>query len=280
MEHKVNIISKLVIVTIFTISACSKEPLLIQEESANQRFIQSMEWNNSHQYREIVVPGDDYSVLSMADSHVGSTRNLDNFFNIAKTTNASAVVMVGDLTSGHTEDYKVFGEHLPDKDLIPEFIIAGNHDLYFDGWKEFISRFGSSSYIFTVRTPVATDLFICLETGGGTLGDKQLEWLTGMLETSRKDCRKCFVFTHNNIFRVRHTTSTNPMVEELHVLLGLFTKYHVDFVVTGHDHEKDARLFGITTYIQLDALKDGISNSGYCNIKVKNGSIGYTFESI
>ena len=33
--------------------------------------------------------------------------------------------------------------------------MAGNHDLFYDGWKEFYSRFGSSTYLFTVKTPDA-----------------------------------------------------------------------------------------------------------------------------
>ena len=93
--------------------------------------------------------------------------------------------MAGDLTTGHEEDYNVFEQHLPQQDSLPAFLIAGNHDLFFNGWKEFYSRFGSSTYLFTVKTPDATDLFICLETGGGTLGDKQLEWLINILQTIR-----------------------------------------------------------------------------------------------
>ncbi len=56
--------------------------------------------------RKSSVQSDDYSILFMGDSHVGSTKNLDNFFNIAKTTKASAVVMAGDLTTGEEKNYR------------------------------------------------------------------------------------------------------------------------------------------------------------------------------
>ena len=266
---------------ILTLAGCSKDPdLLTSNESVNQRFSQSMAWNSNHPFREIVVPSDDYSVLSGADSHVGSTINLDRFFKIAETTHASAVVMPGDLTTGKREDWGVFAQHLPNHDSLALFLIAGNHDLHFGGWEEFFTRFGSSCYLFTIETPAATDLFICLDTAEGTLGEKQLEWLTNILETSRQNYRHCFIFTHNNFFRTRQTESTNPLVEEMHVLLELFTVYHVDMVITGHDHLRDDELFGVTRYIVLDPLKDDAGNAGYFQLKVKNSNIEYEFETL
>jgi predicted phosphodiesterase len=281
MGYKLNSIFSLLIVIILTFAACQKDHLiLIAREPVNQRFDQGMDWNGKHPYREIIVPADDYFILSMADSHVGGTNNLDNFFNIAKTTNATAVVMVGDLTTGHLKDFTVFEHHLPPQDSLSSFLIVGNHDLYFNGWEEFFARFGSSSYLFTVKTPVASDLFICLDTGGGTLGDKQLEWLINILQTSRPNYRRCMVFTHTNLFRTRHDLNTIPLVEELRILLDLFTKHRVDMVITGHGHERDVNLFGITTYITMDALEDGLSNAGYFQIRVRNGNIEYKFENI
>lgn len=281
MGHQLKIIQLFVGISL-TFTTCSKEGdndnIFASNKTANQRFKQSMEWNSLHPYHETLISSDDYFILSMADSHVGGTINLDAFFDIAKTTKASAVVMVGDLTSGQTKDYDIFERHLPPQDSLLSFIIIGNHDLWYKGWEEFYSRFGSSTYLFTIKTTVATDLFICLDSGGGTLGDKQLEWLSSLLQSSRQKYRRCLVFTHDNLFRIRHTTSTNPSVEELHVLIEIFTENIVDMVVTGHDHEPDASLFGITRYIQMDALKDGLDNAGYFKIIINNGIIDYKFE--
>ena len=185
MGHPSNTLIALFLALSLSFTACEKADIagmFISDESVNQRFEQSMEWNAQHPYHEIVVPSDEYSILSMGDSHVGGTNNLDIFLNNAKTINASAVVMVGDLTTGHAEDYAVFHQHIPNKDSLPSFLIAGNHDLYFDGWDQFYSRFGSSTYIFTIKTSVATDMFICLDTGGATLGNKQLDWLKDILQ--------------------------------------------------------------------------------------------------
>ena len=82
------------------------------------------------------------------------------------------------------------------------------------------------------------------------------------------------------MFRPRKTTSTNLVEEELELLINLFTEHNVDMVITGHDHVRDAEDFGVTIYIQVDALKDGLSNAGYMNLNVKNGKIGYDFITI
>ncbi len=283
MEYPIKSLITFLLLISFAFNACEEldvRGMFISYESVNNRFEQSMEWNASHPFREIIVSTDNYSIFSMGDSHVGSTTNLDIFFNNARATNVSAVVMAGDITTGHAEDYNVFQQHIPNQDSLPSFPIIGNHDLYFNGWSQFYSRFGSSTYIFTIKTNVASDLFICLDTGGGTLGNKQLDWLEDKLQSLRPDYRRCIVFTHNNFFRFRHTSSTNPLVEELQVLMDLFTKYQVNMVVTGHDHEHDVELFGNTTYLVMDALKDGLSNSGYLQLIIENGNIEYKFINL
>ncbi len=131
-----------------------------------------------------------------------------------------------------------------------------------------------------MKTPQATDLFICLDTSGGTLGEDQMCWFEQTLQNRRKDYRHCFVITHNNMFRERHSTSTNPFVDELHVLITLFTKYKVNMVITGHDHQHADSMFGVTRYIQLDAMNDGASNAGYFKLNVKNEEVIYSFEKI
>jgi predicted phosphodiesterase len=262
-------------------TSCEKDQfVLISTESANYRFSQSMEWNRYHPEHELSVTTNEYTILTVADCHVGNTKNLTTFFNTEKTTNAAAVVMDGDLTNGHVNNYAEFENCLPNRDLLPLFLIAGNHDIYFNGWKEYFARFGSSTYTFTIKTPEANDLFICLDTSGGTLGDEQLNWFEETLIKRRANYRHCFVITHNNMFRERHCTSTNPFVEELDVLIELFTKYSVDMVITGHDHKRADSLFGVTHYIQLDAIQDEADNASYFKLNIKSEAITYSFEKL
>lgn len=258
--------------------SCSKDELEVSgNESVNKRFQQSIEWNATHPYREIVVPTDTYLIWSMSDIHVGGTVNLDRFNQLSRDSNASAVVIVGDLTNGHASDYDTLMKHLPE---IPYFCIVGNHDLHYGGWVEYYNRIGSSTYLFSVSTPVARDLFICLDTGGGTIGDQQLRWLEDLLEENREAYRNCTILTHNNFFRLWHTESTNPLPDELHTLIELFTIYQVNLVVTGHNHYRETVILGNTPYLVMDALKDGISNAGYLKISVAEGLIDYQFEAL
>lgn len=283
MEHKMISAKVLLLAMSLSTTACQKldvEGIFISDETANKRFAQSVEWNKNHPFREIVVPSDNYRIMSMADSHVGSTNNLDIFLEIAKKSNVSAVVMAGDLTNGLSNEYDKFQQHLPNQDSLPSFQLAGNHDLTFGGWNQFYSRFGSSTYLFTIKTPVARDLYICLESGSATLGNKQYDWLCDILQNVRPDYRNCIVFTHTNFFRFRHTESTNPPNEEITALMELFIKSRVNIVVQGHEHTHSAEYFGNTLYLVVDAITDGLTNAGYLLMNMKNGNPDYEFINL
>ncbi len=271
-----------IILLLLLMSSCEKVDLrgmFMAYESVNSRFSDSMRWNEAHPPRAIVVEEDAYTLFVMGDSHVGGTDNLDIFFGDALAAGAEAALMAGDLVTGRRKAYERFERHLPDPDAIALFPVAGNHDLYFNGWEEYYARLGSSTYLFTVQTPEAADLYICLDSGSGTLGSKQLDWLRETLENKRQDYRHCIVMTHNNFFRFRRTASTNPLVEELHVLMDMFTRHNVNMLITGHDHRRSDEVFGLTRYVTLDALLDGFSHASYMVLSVENGEIGVEFVS-
>jgi 3',5'-cyclic AMP phosphodiesterase CpdA len=263
-----------------TMASCGESADLLPEP-ADPRFTQSREWTDKKSFREITVQSDDYSVLFLADSHSGTTRNLESVFGIATESGASAVCIAGDLTDGDVRDYRVFAEALPGEDEIPTFVTPGNHDLWSEnGWNEFYSWFGPSSYYFTVLTPDATDMYIALDSGSGTLGAGQLEWLENILKTKRPDCRHCIVFTHNNLLRFRHSLISNPLVEELNILINLFTVYNVEMLIAGHDHEHDAVMFGITNYLITGSISDEDPDACYLEVGINKGSLSYEFREV
>jgi len=283
MGHKIFKSVILILFVTLLFSACEKMEIrgfIVSYETADQRFEQSIEWNNNNDLQEVTTDRDDYVLYAIGDSHIGGTDNLDAFFEQAKNEDPAVAVMVGDLTDGHEANYIAFGEHLPDKASLLTFPIAGNHDIYFGGWKHYYSMFGSSTYTFIINTPAASDLFICLDSGGGTLGSWQLDWLSNLLEKTRNDYRYCIIFTHNNLFRLRPTISTNPIVEEIHVLLDLFVSYNVDMVVTAHDHKKNTDMLGNTTHIIMDALSDECDHAGYMKLNIKPEAIEYEFVNL
>ena len=263
---------------IFACSSCEIfefRGFFLSYEDADERFSQSMAWNNINPYIEIITDEDNYLIYVMADSHTGSTYNLNYFFMNAIENNAVSAVMVGDLTTGHAVDYRVFYNALPDRNELITFPVAGNHDIYFDGWKQFRSLFGTSTYLFLVTTPGGSDLYICLDTAGGTLGKLQYEWLAQILKDERHKHRRCIVFTHNNILQFRKIATTTPNLEELYALNELFIVHQVDMVITGHDHQKDYREFGGTKYISLDALVDGYKFAGFIKLMVNDGNLSF-----
>lgn len=268
---------------VFFSAACDKFEMrgfFASYEDVNLRFNQSMKWNSDNPYKVIEVQGENYSLFVMSDSHVGTSKNLNKFFGMAIENQVAAAVMVGDLTTGHEKDYRILDQIIPDENSLLTFKIPGNHDLYFDGWKQFYKLFGSGTYFFTVKTPVAEDLFICLDTGGGTLGDLQLAWFKDLLISRRNNFRHCVVLTHCNILRDRNTTSTSPQLEEVYLLLEMFLIHRIDLVISGHDHKRSSSVFGNTTYITMDAILDGYRDAGYLTLTSTYGNLSYEFKKI
>ncbi len=279
--------NQLMIVLIYLVvalSACDKTidfgGVFSSTYRVDDRFEQSDAWNQTHGFKTLTSTTEDYQILVAGDSHVGGTENLNIFINESKKSENLAFVIVGDIVTGQKEDYLVFKNALPDFADYPYFLMIGNHDLYFDGWKTFYEYFGSSTYYFTVQTPQHKDIYICLDSGGGTLGGKQLEWLKDVLKNERANYRNCVVFSHVNFFRDRHTGSTNPLVTELEVLLPLFAENRVNMVIMGHDHVHAVDQLGMTTYLTMDALKDGVSNASYVQLKVSEEGMRYEFKVI
>lgn len=246
-------------------------------DNANERFAQSLEWNNENPPKTIQVNTDDYSILVSGDSHLGGTENLKRVLDSAAMPEISAYFLSGDNTTGHVADYEVLKQLLDDADSVKSFPIAGNHDLFFDGWKSFFSLFGSSTFEVIIQTPTSSDLFICLDTGGATLGDKQLDWLRNILKTRRELFRNCIFITHNNFIRNHYTGSTNLRNEEMIVLLDLFAEFHVNALIAGHDHTRNEDHFGVTDYITLDALQDGDDRASYLKVSFRNGTPEHEF---
>jgi hypothetical protein len=266
--------------------------LISWDESVNDRFNSSMEWNKKYLDSIIIVPSDNYQIYCMADSHIGSTAdehepttvNFDKILTFVKTDKPAAFVIAGDLGTGREKDNLLVHEHLSEV-LIPQFFMVGNHDLFFDGWDSFLQIFGSSSFYLTIQTPVAKDLFICLDNGNGTLGSKQVKWLREILKTVRPGCRHCIVFAHNNLFRIPQKDLSEPPVstppiEELNLLLDFFARYEVNAFISGHGHETQKSITGTTRNIVIGTCLDGSDYPGFLKLQFQDGEIAYIFISI
>lgn len=262
-------------------SACNEDYLvMIPTESPDYRFEQSNNISKWPALKSITTNTEEYVILSVADSHLGTSKKLSKFFEMAIPENAAAIVLDGDITNGHSDNYDELDNCLPKAEFPPLYFVSGNHDIYFGGWVEFYKRYGSSTYYFEITTSLGTDLYVCLDSSSGTLGSKQIEWFEELLKSKRQNYRHCIVFSHNNIFRENHTPSTNPFIAEVHRMIKIFTAYNVEMVITGHDHQRAESTFGRTRYIQLDATHDRADQASYFKLTIKGNALSYCFVKI
>ena len=253
-------------------------------ESPDERFAQSMEYNKTHGYDKIHDVSDDYKVYVMSDIHVDfSTTNLDRYVSdyLHDTLAAPFSLCLGDVINA-TGHFDYFAEHVkPVSDAGRKvYFVAGNHDLYFNQWKDYFARFGSSTYWFEVHTVSGfKDLYIALESGSGTLGVDQREWLENVLRSKQdQGFRHIIVFTHTHFFKKDmsqgHTSNYN--LEETYDLLDLFDRYDVSMVLQGHSHSRDLTIFKDVVYLRVDALEDHYQNAYYTILTIGN-DINYDF---
>lgn len=257
-------------------------------ESPDERFAQSMEYNNvQHGYDYYTGIPDEYKVYAMSDIHVDfSTDNLDRYVSdyLADTVAAPFSLCLGDVINA-TGHWDYFAEHVKPVTDAGRTIhyVVGNHDLYFNQWPEYRSRLHTSTYWFDVQTVSGyKDLYIGLDSGNGTLGVDQRDWLESLLkEKKNQGYRHIIVFTHTHFFKKDtsqgHTSNFN--LEETYDLTDLFDRYDVSLVLQGHSHSRDLTIFKDVTYLRVDALEDHYPDAYYTIFKIGN-NINYEFIKV
>ena len=248
-------------------------------EGVEKRAEYSLSWNEANGFQTIISSQDDYQLCIVGDTHFGTSENFAKVEAVAENSTL-AIVVVGDISTGKKDDYQKAAELFANSTskIIP---VIGNHDLYFGGWQYFKEYFGSSMYYFEVQTPAAKDLHICLDSGNGTLGKTQTNWLKDVFSTKRANYRHCFVYSHTNMYRSNwsQSPSSNMPLEETYRLMDLFSKNRVNAVIMAHDHSREEIVFNKVQYITLDALLDGAKNASYVIMTVDKG-FAYQFNLI
>ena len=143
----------------------------------------------------------------------------------------------------------------------PCFPVIGNHDVYYDCADFFKQYFHTSTYTVTVKTVGGfQDLYIFLDSGNGTHGKRQLEWLEETL-SHRADYRHCIVISHNWLFRTSYNYTTTPAAnlpqDEQYAFMDMMSQNNVELVLMGHFHMREQRQFGGVHYVMSDNLNDG-----------------------
>ena len=232
----------------------------------DERFEQSQEYNNKHEFVTLKALTDDYKVHVCTDTHISTTQvNWTKFIESYRADmNCPVAIHLGDIidAQNHFDEmysaYEAVSINPAKQDTL--MVVTGNHDIYFKQWPLFLDKFKTCTYYFIVETPSGyRDLFICYDSADGTLGTKQLAWLKATLEwADTQSFRHIIGCTHTHLFKrdgsQGHTS--NYTIEETYALINLYASHGVDMIWSGHDHTREITRVSGMTCIVVDSMKD------------------------
>ena len=200
--------------------------MVVNRSDTEERVADWLDYNAQNSEPVIENVPDEYCIYSTSDSHYsdrdgfelqGPKDRLYKYVTVERNDpKAIFSLLVGDLANQSGEagyrradsSMRFNAETQVKND--PCFPVLGNHDLYYDCAKFYKQYFHTSTYTVTVKTVGGfKDLYIFLDSGNGTHGKRQLEWLEEKL-SHRKDYRHCFVISHNWLFRTSYNYTTTP----------------------------------------------------------------------
>lgn len=252
----------------------------------DDRFTESQVYNDQHGFCTLQAPAEDYHVYVCTDTHITKTQK--RWINFIETYRQDMLcpvaVHLGDIIDAQNyfdEMYSAY-QSVPMNPAKSDTLmaVAGNHDISFKQWPQFIELFKTCTYYFIVRTPSgAQDLFICYDSADGTVGSKQLQWLAETLQwADTQGFRHIVACTHTHFFKRDHSQghSANYTTEETFALLNLFAKHGVEMLWSGHDHTREVTKVKGMTCIVVDSMKDGDKYPFYMLVTMGK-SISYEF---
>ena len=251
--------------------------MVINRSDTEERVADWLDYDAQNGMPVIENVPDEYCIYSTSDSHCSDRDNIelqgpeDRLYKYVtmERNDPKAVfsLLVGDLANESGEaGYKRADSSMRFNDKTqakndPCFPVIGNHDVYYDCAEYFKQYFHTSTYTVTVKTIGGyKDLYIFLDSGNGTHGKRQLEWLEEKL-SHRDDYRHCFVISHNWLFRTSYNYTTTPAAnlpqDEQYAFMDLMSHSNVELVIMGHFHMREQRQFGGVQYVMTDNLNDG-----------------------
>jgi len=272
--------------------------MVINRSDTEERVADWLDYNNQYGMPVIENAPDEYHVYSCSDSHYSERDSIipqgdkDRLYRYvtAERNDPKAIFAIhaGDMVneSGEagfrmTQEALAYNANTQAKDD-PCFLVIGNHDVYFDCAQYYKQYFHTSTYTVTVKTVSGfQDLYIFLDSGNGTHGKRQLEWLEEQLE-HRADYRHCFVISHNWPFRTSYNYTTTPAAnlpqDEQYAFMDQMSRSEVELVIMGHFHMREQRQFGDVQYVMTDNLNDGGTPS-YLVVNVGE-KVTYAYEEL
>ena len=251
------------------------------------RVAQWLEWNDQHPATVINGAPDQYNIYVCSDIHLeGNTDRISQFLQHEYADPSGLFSIInGDLANeSGPRPFRQLDSLL----RLPSatdtcFVTIGNHDIYFDCQQYFQQYFHTSTYTVTVQTVSgAKDLFVFLDSGNATHGQRQLQWLRQLLQ-QRDQYRHVVVSTHTCLFRTSYNYSTTPAAnlpeEEYYQLLDLMSDHNVSLFLMGHFHHKEEHTLGGVPYVMTDNLNEQKDQPSYLVVTCAN-KVSYHYEEI
>ncbi len=139
-------------------------------------------------------PSAPFTFAMVGDVHIGSgdTARFSRILNAAQAEGDQFVILLGDIIDeGLDSDYTAYNQAIASAGYTGKvYAVAGNHDVFYAGWDNFVNQIGSSTYAFTAGNAT----FIALDSADGTLGTRQIAWLREQLSGPRLE--HTFVLSH------------------------------------------------------------------------------------
>lgn len=253
--------------------------MVVNRSDTEERVADWLDYNNQNSMPVINDVPDDYCFYSCSDIHVNDDNSRFAKYITIERNDPEAIfsIIAGDLANESGEGPYILADSAMQFDASvhaendPCFPIIGNHDVYFDCAEFYKQHFHTSTYTVTVNTVSGLkDLFIFLDSGNGTHGQRQLEWLEEQL-SHRDEYRYCFVISHNWLFRTTYNYTTTPAAnlpeEEQYAFMDLMSQNHVDMVVMGHFHYRDTKTFAGVKYVMTDNLNEDKEEPSYMVVR-------------
>lgn len=274
----------------FSFSSCNRLDILgmvVNRSDTEERVADWLDWDSQNEPFVVNGVADNYCFYSCSDSHYaerdsiepqGENDRLYQYITAMRNdADAGFAIHAGDMVNESGETGFLMTEkalrynaetQAVDK---PCFLVIGNHDVYYDCADYFKQHFHTSTYTVTVNTVSGyKDFFIFLDSGNGTHGRRQLDWLEEQL-SHRTDYRHCFVISHNWLFRTTYNYTTTPAAnlpeDEQYAFMDLMSHHAVDMVVMGHFHARDVKTFGGVKYVMTDNLNEGKEEPSYLVVR-------------
>ncbi|MBO6027035.1 MAG: metallophosphoesterase [Bacteroidales bacterium] len=272
------LVYSLLFAALITTVSCNRLDILgmaVNRSDTEVRVSDWLAWNDSHDAIVIDSVPDTYTFYSCSDIHINDDNSRFTKFITIERNDPQAIfsIIAGDLANESGEKPYILADSAMafnpaiHAENDPCFPIIGNHDVYFDCVEHYKNHFHTSTYAVTVKTNGGKqDLYLFLDSGNGTHGKLQLEWLEEQL-ANRLKYRYCFVISHNWLFRTTYNYTTTPAAnlpeDEQYAFMNLMSENQVNMVVMGHFHYRDVKTFDGVKYVMTDNLNEGTDAPSY-----------------